>query len=84
MKPLDPITRDVQILIEDTQTVESTTAGFTTAGPIVQSFFSGFMTNPTDDTVSDLIGFYFETDASKENVKLGSSLQQWVQFRKPG
>jgi len=42
------------------------------------------MTNPTDDTVSDLIGFYFEADAPKEAVKLGSSLQQWVQFRKPG
>lgn len=34
MEPLDPITRDVQILIEDTQTVQADAAGFTATGPI--------------------------------------------------
>ncbi len=84
LKVLDPITRDVQILIEDSQTVQADAAGFTQTGPIQQNFYSGFMTNPTDDKVSDLIGFYFETDAPEEAVKKGSALQQWVQFKKTG
>lgn len=83
MEPLDPITRDVQILIEDSQTVQADAAGFTQSAPITQNFYSGFQSNPTDESVSDLIGFYFEVDAPKEAVKLGSSVQQWVQFKKP-
>lgn len=74
LEALDPIVRDVQILISDSSTVDTTPeTSFNVPGTMKQNFYAGFMTNPFDETVSDLIGFYFEADAPKQAVKLGSS-----------
>ena len=83
LEALDPIVRDVQILISDSSTVDTTPeTSFNVPGTMKQNFYAGFMTNPFDENVSDLIGFYFEADAPKQAVKLGSSFYQYVTYWK--
>lgn len=83
MEAVEALVRDTQILIEASQTVDTSDATtFNVAGgSLTQNFYSGFKTNPLDENVSDQIFFAWEIDAPVDAVPAGSSMYNWVTYR---
>jgi len=81
MEALDTVARDYQVVIEDTNTLDVTTTSGE-SGTAATVFSAGIATNPSDDTISDVLFMILETDAPGEMIAPGNILQQWVSYSK--
>ena len=80
-EPYEEIIMDTQIVAEEEFGVD----GFDYLGvdtDVRQYFYTGFETNPYEDTVNDFLGFQFELEGAHELFKTGEVVYQWATYVK--
>lgn len=78
-------------IITDRQVLASSDFGYNAAdvfegvqGEVKQYFDAGFDINPYDETANDKLGFSFEVDVPKNQLKKGNVVYQFVTYTKTG
>lgn len=79
-KPLDDTVKAKQVTSEENFDYDASDY-LDVSGDVFQYFSTAFENNPYDDTVSDVLGFYFTLDAPDAAIPNGSIVYQYVSYR---